>query len=226
MLTVDFDRWAFRAGERVLDLGCGGGRHAVEAMRRGARVVALDLDLQVVRSVNRTGIGQVAADALHLPFADGSFDRVIASEVLEHIENDLQAIAEIERVLRPSGAVAVTVPRWWPERLCWVLSERYHCKPGGHVRIYSSRELMEKFVAAGFDVVGSHHAHALHSPYWWLKCVFGVDNEEARVPRLYHRMLVWDLMHPSSVVRRLERRLDPLLGKSLVVYARKTAEAA
>ena len=80
-----------------------------------------------------------------------------------------------------------------------------------------------KLRRAGLSVTGSHHAHALHSPYWWLKCAVGVRKDEARLARLYHRFLVWDITNPSSVVRRLERALDPLIGKSLVLYATKPA---
>ena len=57
MLTVDFDRLGLRAGERVLDLGCGAGRHAFECLRRGAVVVALDADAVEVKGV----IGLMAA---------------------------------------------------------------------------------------------------------------------------------------------------------------------
>ena len=79
-----------------------------------------------------------------MPFADGSFDRVIAAEVLEHILDDQRAMNELARVLRPGGQAAVTVPSWLPERICWALSENYHNTPGGHVRIFTRVELEAK----------------------------------------------------------------------------------
>ena len=162
------------------------------------------------------------ADALRLPFPDGAFDRVIASEVLEHISEDEDAMRELYRVTKVGGRIAVTVPRRWPERVCWLLSREYHDKPGGHVRIYSARKLRARLAAAGFQVSSGHHAHALHSPYWWLKCAVGVDRDTA-LTRAYHRFLVWDLMKSPRVVRFVERLLNPVLGKSLVVYAEKVA---
>ena len=69
----------------------------------------------------------------------------------------------------------------------------------------------------------SHHAHALHSPYWWLRCLFGPDNDRAWPPRLYHRFLVYDIMRRPRWTRAVERLLNPLLGKSFVVYAVKSA---
>src|SRR5207302_7665259 len=105
-------------------------------------------------------------DALALPFADATFDHVIAAEVMEHIPADTTALAELVRVLRPGGTIAVTVPRWLPERICWALSDEYHGKPGGHIRIYTAAQLAGRLRGSGVEVTGSHHAHALHTPYW------------------------------------------------------------
>ena len=181
-----------RRGERVLDLGCGGGRHAFEAARRGARVVALDAGTDEVEKVRDTlgamvdageitdpsGTGAVQGDALRLPFPDGSFDRVIAAEVLEHIPDDTLAMSELVRVLRRGGLMAVTVPRFGPELVNWALSDDYHNVPGGHVRIYRRSELVARLESVGLRFVGNHYAHSLHSPYWWLRCAVGPRRED------------------------------------------------
>jgi SAM-dependent methyltransferase len=160
-------------------------------------------------------------DALALPFADEEFDRIVAAEVLEHIPADTDAVAELVRVLRPGGTMAVTVPRWLPEKVCWALSEEYHEVEGGHVRIYTGDELVGKLVGAGLVYEGRHHAHALHSPYWWIKCAVGVTKDQHPLAQAYHRLLVWDIMKHPLVTRLAERALNPLIGKSLVVYVRK-----
>jgi SAM-dependent methyltransferase len=165
----------------------------------------------------------VNGDALTLPFADGAFDRVIASEVLEHVPADAAAMAELARVLRPGGTLALTVPRWWPEKVCWALAEEYHAPqvPDGHVRIYTRSRLAWLVVEAGLRPTRSHHAHALHSPYWWLKCALGLDRPDRWPVRIYHRFLVWDIMRRPLLTRALDRALNPFLGKSLVLYAEK-----
>jgi SAM-dependent methyltransferase len=238
VLTVDYDRLDLRPGMTVLDLGCGEGRHAFEAYRRGGRVVAVDWGQQEVATTKRW-LGAIAeageapaegryevvrGDVTALPFPDASVDRVIASEVLEHVPDDAAAFAEIARVLRPGGRVAVTVPRYGPERICWALSDEYHANEGGHIRIYRADVLRTRLAAAGLTPGASHHAHALHAPFWWLKCAVGVERDPA-VVRAYHRFLVWDLMQRPRLTRAAERVLDPLIGKSLVVYADKPAAA-
>jgi len=235
MLTVDFDRLGLRPGDRVLDMGCGAGRHAFEMFRRGADVVAFDQDGDELAGVLELfgamrDEGQVPAgaeadikqgDALSLPFADGEFDRIVAAEVLEHIPEDSTAIAELARVLRPGGTLAVTVPRWLPEKVCWALSREYHEVEGGHVRIYTGDELVGKLRDAGLVLEGSDHVHGLHSPYWWIKCAVGVTKDRHPLVRAYHRLLVWDIMRRPRATRLAERALNPLIGKSLVVYLRK-----
>lgn len=240
MLTVDFARLPVRPGADVLDLGCGGGRHAFEAGRRGARVLALDADHGELGQVSAmaaamaaegelpagASITPVTGDATKMPFEDASFDVVIASEVLEHIPADKAAMAEISRVLRPGGIAAVTVPAWLAERICWLLSDDYHNVPGGHIRIFTLAELETKLAAAGLTTGGHHHAHGLHAPYWWLKCAVGVHDDDHPLAAAYHRLLVWDIMKKPALTRLADAALSPLIGKSIVVYAAKPASPA
>jgi SAM-dependent methyltransferase len=236
MLTVDLARLGVVPGDRLLDLGCGFGRHAFAAARAGASVVALDAGAEEVSSVQgmwcamaecgeldpaQVHTGAVRGDGLALPFADGSFDRVIASEVLEHIADDTGAMTELARVLRPGGTMAVTVPRLGPELVNWLLSDAYHQVPGGHIRIYRRSTLRRRLEAAGLVPTASHHAHGLHAPYWWLRCLVGPANDTHPAVAAYHRLLVWDIVKAPAVTRTADRILNPLIGKSLVLYLRK-----
>ena len=210
MLTVRFKQLGLTPGDLVLDAGAGFGRHAFEIARLGGRIVALDYADEEVRMTRATFgamievkdieadryVGALRGDATKLPFADNTFDRVITSEVLEHIQDDVSAIAELARVVRPGGTLACTVPSWWPEKINWMLSDEYHAPKsvGGHVRIYSQTELEAKLRSAGLIVTGSHHAHGLHSPYWWLKCAVGPRREDNKLVNRYKQFLEWDII--------------------------------
>jgi len=237
MLTIRFNRLGLRPGDKFLDAGAGFGRHAFEAARQGATVFALDYASdEVVMTRNTFGAmleakeitpqaygGVLRGDATKLPFEDNTFDCVVTSEVLEHIQDDVHVISELHRVLKPGGSLGVTVPSWWPEKINWMLSDEYHAPKsvGGHVRIYSATELKAKLRSAGLEVTGSHHAHALHSPYWWLKCAVGPRNNDHSLVKKYREFLEWDIMTQPRSMKIAERALSPLLGKSFVVYSTK-----
>jgi SAM-dependent methyltransferase len=237
MLTIRFDRLDLRPGDRVLDVGAGFGRHVFECARRGADVVALDYAHdEVVETRATLGAmvdageidiarfkGVLQGDATKLPFADASFDKVITSEVLEHIQDDVAAISEMIRVLKPGGMFAATVPAWGPEKINWMLSDEYHAPKsvGGHVRIYSKTELSAKLRTGGLDLRGTHRAHALHSPYWWLKCAVGPRNDDHPMVTKYREFLEWDIIKQPTATRLAEKFLSPALGKSIVFYGHK-----
>lgn len=238
MLTVRFEKLGLKPGDWVLDLGCGEGRHVHGVhVIGGVNVVGLDMDLPSLAK-GRAGLDLLprdhddavtaflVGDAYRLPFPDAAFDAVICSEVLEHLHQYQNALAEIRRVLKPGGAFVPTVPRAWPERICWALAPGqggYADQPGGHVRIFAAQALKADISGLGFRFLGQHFAHGLHSPYWWLKCAFwGRDHV---LVRLYHRFLVWDLMQRPWLTRALEALANPIMGKSVAFYFRK-AEAA
>lgn len=237
MLTVDLGLLGVDETSTLLDMGCGGGRHAFAALRLGANVVAFDADevelkqvhgtVAAMRDAGELPLGasclEVQGDALKLPFEDGAFDRIIAAEVLEHIPDDRTAIDELVRVLAPHGRIAVTVPSALPERINWALSDEYHDFPGGHIRIYAKEELTEKLQAAGLEVRGYRREHALHSPYWWIRCAGGVNNPDRYFAKRYHDILVWQIMKNPAILRGADALLNPVLGKSLIVYAEKAA---
>lgn len=235
MLTVQLERLNLRPGDWVLDLGCGEGRHVHGVhVLDGVNIVGLDLDLPSLKKA-RDGLSMLPAssgatqfltgDAYRLPFGNQTFDAVICSEVLEHLETYDLALSEINRVLKPEGQFVPTVPRAWPERICWALAPGqggYGDQPGGHIRIFDEAELRQNVRSSGFAYRGRHFAHALHSPYWWLKTAFWARRDAHPLVRIYHRFLVWDLMQRPWLTRSLERLLDPVMGKSLALYFRKS----
>ncbi|MCF8104645.1 MAG: class I SAM-dependent methyltransferase [Desulfohalobiaceae bacterium] len=235
MQTIDLKRLNISPHSRVLDLGCGQGRHAhAVAYHHRARVWGLDLDFDSARQSqkgfelieperteqSRTRL-LLNGDCLALPFSDQAFDIVICSEVLEHLPDYHSALLEMRRVLKAKGLLALSVPSYWPERICWALSPEYRHDPGGHLRIFKTKPLTLEIKRLGFSRLSGHHAHALHSPYWWLKCFNWAKKDSWRPIRLYHRFLVWEMTRSPRLLELFEKCLNPLLGKSVVLYFQK-----
>lgn len=230
MLTAKIEVLGLRRGDRVLDIGCGEGRHChgvqmlTEAQAVGVDLDAASLRIAAMRALDLPGAAPAefqVADAGCLPFPAGAFDAVICSEVLEHVADMAAVIGEAARVIKRGGVLAVSVPRAWPERICWALAPGaggYADQPGGHVRIVDPGQLRGLVAAKGFRFLRRHYAHALHTPYWWIKTAFWQRREEHPAVRLWHRMLVWDMMQGPAVTRLAEKLLNPVMGKSLVLY--------
>ncbi|NNN18822.1 MAG: class I SAM-dependent methyltransferase [Acidimicrobiaceae bacterium] len=233
MLSVRDSELGDLSDRCVLDFGAGTGRHAFWAVTKRANVAAVDINFGEIANVpdyfkalleHDPSYGHgfaVQASGLELPFAGCSFDVVIASEVFEHISDDKAAMNEITRVVKPGGIVCVTVPRFFPETLYWLISPEYHNVPGGHIRIYRRSQVVKLVQGAGLRVYSQHHSHALHTPYWLIRCLVGVNNTTSRMYQIYHRFLVWDITKKPKSTALLEKVLNPIGGKSFVLYARK-----
>jgi len=238
MLTVDFDRLTVREGDVVLDAGCGEGRHSFEFARRGASVFCMDLDIDSLlktrytlasmfknntpgknrankKSAYLTHIG----DALNLPFKDETFDRVICSEVMEHVNDDFKACSELARVLKKNGRIAITVPTYISEIVYDALTYEYFTSPGGHVRKYFPSELAEIMRKNGLEVYAVGFKHSFHTIWWMIRSVVGLHNGEHPITKGYQKFLHMGLF--SNFMRRVEEFFNNFFPKSVVIYAWK-----
>ena len=233
MITVEPALLGIKDKDIILDAGCGNGRHSWEVYNTHSSVIALDVDMVSIkknwyvlqslkqeRSIN-SSYHLLIADVTMLPFKAGRFNRIICSEVLEHIPEDKSAVEELIRVMGKDGTLGISVPHYLAESICWKLSRDYYGFPGGHIRKYRTRDLLALADSTGLSVYAVRHKHALHSFYWIMRCVFGIKKEDAIIPRLYNRLLTWDLRSNHRVFGWLEGLLNHVCPKSVAIYATK-----
>ncbi len=232
MLTVDFDLLDVGPYLDFLDAGCGGGRHAFEALRRGASVMAMDYDMDECKRVvysfkyaEESGNApaswnMVRGDVICLPFAENSFDRVICAEVCEHLHEDMRVLDSIYRIMKPGGRLAVTVPTTFSEAIYGLIEPFYFENPGGHVRIFTPWEMEAKLKRTGFKIYAVRHSHGFHTPYWLLRCIFGLERDDHPVTKRYHKFL--DMAMLSPLMTAIEKKVvNYICPKSIIFYAWK-----
>jgi SAM-dependent methyltransferase len=135
----------------ILDVGCGTGGN-LTLLRRFGRAFGLDPEPRALSLCQQRESGLlVQGSATDLPFANDSMDIITALDVLEHLDDDVGALAEMRRVLRPGGSLLVTVPAY-----PWLWSE--HDEALHHKRRYVARELRNKIEGAGLYVIELSHA--------------------------------------------------------------------
>ena len=121
-------RLVAQPGELILDIGCGNARDIIPILEAGATVVGVDLSAGMIEQARQdlaiAGYRDVrleVGDATQLAFASGTFDKVLCSEVIEHIPDASQAIREMARVLKPGGVLVISTPN----RRSWYGFDRY-----------------------------------------------------------------------------------------------------
>ncbi|MCP4137464.1 MAG: class I SAM-dependent methyltransferase [bacterium] len=233
MLTVDFEKLQVRKGDITLDAGCGFGRHSREYLRRGASVFSMDLDEESLKMTRlalkedqKAGESHEdsrfivhSGDALNLPFKDETFDRIICSEVMEHVPDDFKACNELVRVLKKNGRIAITVPTYFSEAIYDVLTYEYFTSPGGHVRKYFPGKLAKIMRENGLEIYAVDFRHSFHTIWWIIRSVVGLHLSEHPITKAYHRFLIRTLT--SKFMRKAERFFDNFFPKSIILYGWK-----
>jgi len=127
---------------RILDLGCGTGG-VLQHLGEFGTAIGLDPAPEASQYCRRRELAMVVGSGMELPFGDASFDAVVALDVIEHVPDDVSLLREARRVLRPNGALLVTVPA-----LPWLWSA--HDEVNHHYRRYTRATLQQSLVAGGF----------------------------------------------------------------------------
>ncbi|MBD2713632.1 class I SAM-dependent methyltransferase [Microvirga sp. STR05] len=150
---------------RILEIGCSGGPLQQRLRDTGYHEVSgIDISETAIALAQQRGIPNVAVmDGIKLEFADSSFDLVVASDVLEHIQNEEQALNEWQRVLKPNGQLLVYVPA---HPSLW----SRHDVANHHFRRYTAASLSQALRKAGYQLTRSSYWNFwLFFPTWLLR---------------------------------------------------------
>lgn len=161
-LQMILDAAGVRVSGVVLENGCGVGEYLRRLQEYGGRVSGLDYDFERVRDTTAQGLNAIQAAGEHLPYTANQFDLVISNEVIEHVQDDVRAITEIVRVLKPGGRLILFCPnRGYPfetHGIYWkgkyhfgnipmvnYLPDALRNKLAPHVRVYRAQDLARLF---------------------------------------------------------------------------------
>ena len=233
MLTFDFKKINLPPGSKVLDVGCGEGRHIFGILNEFEDVYCYGLDqdipsldkckegLEFFKELDLNSTVFQQGSIYQLPFKENFFDLIICSEVLEHLDDYHAAIDEIYRVLKPGGKFLSSVPSYWPEKICWSLSSGYQNMPGGHVRIFKKHQVIDEIADHGFEYDHSERFHGLHSAYWWLRCLFWNSQDTNYFVKIYKKFLEYQILQSPRWLNNFEKIINPIFGKSIAFYFKK-----
>lgn len=157
VLERTIERLVLPAGAQILDAGCGSGRNMVDLARHG-KVTGVELSETSVELARARGAGEVlAGSVMDMGFDDATFDLAVSLDVIEHLQDDVGALAELRRVTKPGGALLVTVPAYQ-----WLWSG--HDEINHHHRRYNRRTLLAAAQGGGWHLERSTHFNSLLLP--------------------------------------------------------------
>jgi SAM-dependent methyltransferase len=227
---IDFPGVAITAADTVVDVGCGEGVVCAYAGRRGADVIGIDIDPECIRRADEAMRGVPArswrglvGDADPIPLPDGVATVVVATEVLEHVDDPPRLLAELVRIGRPGARYVLSVPAPASESVLKIVAPRWYFEKPYHQRIYEDGQLEALAEAAGLEVA-ARACYGFESALGWIfRMALGASRGEPPpdAPLLTHWDATLSELRRTSRGQQLVEALDERLPKSRVVVARK-----
>jgi SAM-dependent methyltransferase len=214
----------------VLDVGCGDSPFLHFCAMRGPEILYADIDVEKVKSMSRILEDTSAksriplvCDACHLPLAEGTATKIIAMEVMEHVDDVNLLLKELVRVGKSGAQYLISVPDPVAERLQKKLAPPSYFEKPNHIRIIEREEFERRVVAAGLKIE-QRKSYGFYWAIWWL--FFWTCNQDLHPP--WHPLLenwtkTWGLLLETKDGLKVKRALDEFMPKSQAIIARKMA---
>lgn len=225
-----FEGFPISADDSVLDIGCGDGPFVQFCAQRGAEVIFADIDADKVAGVERALQGSNAramlplvTDANPIPLPDARVDKVVAMEVLEHVEDPAQFMSELVRVGKPGALYLITVPDPLGESVQKELAPPAYFEHPNHIRVFE-REAFEQLIRDSGLVIERQAHYGFYWSVWWF--FFWACKQDLSPP--WHPLLdswtrTWNMMLATEEGPRIKKALDNAMPKSQAIIARKPA---
>lgn len=216
--------------DTVLDVGCGLGGNLRFCAEMASRVIGIDIDPEKVQATQKmlleTGCQNfevIEGDGNPLPLPSESIDKIICTEVIEHVDDPMVTLRELMRVGKPGALYLLSVPGQRSEELIKSVAPAYWFEKPNHIRILSADDFKRLVEDTGLII----ERHEFVSFYWviWhaLLCLCQVDHHEGTHPALDHWAKAWDVILADPITKQRISALDQVLHKSQIIIARKPA---
>jgi SAM-dependent methyltransferase len=215
--------------DTVVDVGCGDGGNTLFCARRGAHVTAVDIDPGVIAGIEAKLASVTSHDryATHvsnanpLPLADVTASRVICTEVIEHVDDPQQLLAELVRIGKPGALYLLTVPDALQENMQKHVAPACYFEKPNHVRIVERRQFAEMVTGAGLVIREQTQYGFFWSIWWALFWSCNVDLDHPDHPVLNHWTEAWGAVLSTPQGLQLKEQLDRFMPKSQIIVAHK-----
>ncbi|WP_343576099.1 class I SAM-dependent methyltransferase [Pseudomonas sp.] len=223
-----FEGFPIRAQDSVLDIGCGDGPFVQFCAQRGAEVIFADIDADKVAGVERALQGSKAramlplvTDANPIPLPDARVDKIVAMEVLEHVEDPAQFMSELVRVGKPGALYLITVPDPLGESVQKELAPAAYFEHPNHIRVFE-RAAFEQLIRDSGLIIERQAHYGFYWSVWWF--FFWACKQDLSPP--WHPLLdswtrTWNMLLASEDGPRIKKALDRAMPKSQAIIARK-----
>ncbi len=231
---IVLDYLDLQPGDSILEIGCSIGTQARQLAALGYRVYGVDTELALVQRFNALAreenlwpdqASALVGDGGRLPFSNGAFACVIATEVLEHTADPARVLDEVRRVLKPSGTLCLAVPTENTERLFGRLNPKW-AEYSGHLHIFSASRLLSLAAQAGFMVMRTRGESFEWSVFWLFFAALRTPFDFTGTPTA-HLLLVrifwktWRILNALRIWPPIQKIGDRRFPKSIYVYAQK-----